>query len=44
MNQPGFFLGLHSNAGINLTRANPILSLDLLSGNSVKVCGIYVNT
>jgi hypothetical protein len=40
MNQPGFFLGLLSNTGINLTGDEPVLNLDLLSGNYIKGCGI----
>jgi hypothetical protein len=44
MNQPGFFLGLHSDTGINLTRDKPTLNLDLLSGDYIKVCGIHIST
>jgi hypothetical protein len=42
MNQPGFFLGLHSNTGINLRGDKPTFNFNLLSGNYIKVCGIDV--
>jgi hypothetical protein len=44
INQPRFILGLHSNTGINLTGDKSTLNLDLLSGNYIKVCGIYIST
>jgi hypothetical protein len=43
MNQPGFFLGLHSNTGINLTGDKPTLNLDLFffSGNYIEVLDAF---